>query len=1449
MKKKRLLKTLFATVLTWMACATGAWAQATYNFMYTSGSTVATGGNSFLYNVGAGCFLTGGMDWGSHASADHAGKVITLAAKTNGYSIYTAYYSANGVENNGYLATNGYTDGSDDADWEFTPVSVSGYTNTYTIKNGSDYLYYDASDTRVQIGASTNNNYSYWILVPKSTRDAVGDYTYYLQNVGINRPWERQVWCGYDWNQNNRGDWKNWDNNGWSNHPYYTVGGNDNNPCGEKYQRTFDFYQTISQSLPEGRYRLYAQAFWRDGSSGETYLYLSDAQQSLVQLNANGENTTESMAGASTAFSSGQYVNSVEKFLSSATANVRLGINITTANQWVIWDNFTLQYLGQVVMDYATALPSTEMTANTWYYFDVPVAGDYTLTASSSLSNICYTTDGYVKTSDTPSTWSSANQSLAVGRYYVKSSSAQTLSVAAASYTYTVGSATVNYEYVQGGETVTVTYADALTNSGEGLTINTSGITFNGNALSNAAATANGFTFTVPTGLAARSTFTLSIPAGAVGYANGNTYNAQQNITIKTPAVFDGTYYLKVAATTTDLTTYSTSTGTVGKYLARGAAWGTHATVDTYGLPIIISTNRYNLSTLQVADTKSYYHANTAADNGYDVWADQGKDNFVFATNQGYLTISAESNTSAYFKHNDADANAEEASVYFDGTGTNAGPIILWELETVAAHATNMTALKNAQAATAAAAAYADDASTYTNLNGITNVAGMETAVAALPYSKVVVGGNAPSSVTEKYEGDKPNPAPETVYSNTLAIHAPGLYRFSMQAFYRAASNENTQAMHTAGTDMPPVVLFMGDAETQIKSLYDEEGSTEKNVDYTDWRADANYNDKYYANCTDAALLMFQDGKYKNDVWFYAPAAGSYTYGVKYMGYANKNAQWFIYSPEAVTVTYYGVDDSYFDKLNAEIAKATAINSYYNNSDLTSEIVTAQAMYTAYTAKQTQVDAEIAALKAKYPTSVAVTNGNFDTAPVYRADGTTSSATQTISSNGSLYEVTGFDNSGSGNEWVYGLTAEYGTALQLNGSTPPATNIYGEATGAALGLSAGWDHSVSYAQNVTINAGRYILYYEYYNQNSGSATIGANEIGLDGTFSSKTNGFTYGEWGRDLFTVDIYENGTYTLNVGMFGGGSSNGNAKLWVDNVELYRIGDAVPAIQTADGIVTVLGGNALADINAALTNTISVVNLEKATGLSSAAISTTNNPNLLIYAKNASQVNNTKNVIVNGTCSSLELQKSTTAFIVPTAFTATNAKYTVVSGELAGGNFATLMIPFAASLPSGGSAYTLDQGVNLIDGNIYGTAVTAIAANSPVIVTASGNYTGSSVTVPAVASGATFTNGELIGTYTAMDAPANSYVLQNHSNRIAFYLVGTTQPTVNPFRAYIKPQASNVKAISVMFDEDGISAAQMKNEELIMNNAEIFNVAGQRLSKPQRGVNIINGKKVIVK
>lgn len=81
-------------------------------------------------------------------------------------------------------------------------------------------------------------------------------------------------------------------------------------------------------------------------------------------------------------------------------------------------------------------------------------------------------------------------------------------------------------------------------------------------------------------------------------------------------------------------------------------------------------------------------------------------------------------------------------------------------------------------------------------------------------------------------------------------------------------------------------------------------------------------------------------------------------------------------------------------------------------------------------------------------------------------------------------------------------------------------------------------------------------------------------------------------------------------------------------------------------------------------------------------------------------------------------------------------------------------------------------------------------------------------------------------------------------------FVKIGSAGNTVPANRAYLPVNlSSEVKAFTFVFaDADGISAAHVKNDG-VKNEEFIFNLAGQRLSKLQKGVNIVNGKKGLVK
>lgn len=427
------LKTLLVSAVA-LLCTAASWAQASYNLSYTEGVTVETGSDFFLYNIGSGTFLTGGMDWGARASGDHGGKTVILAAHSDndgGYSIKLKYYDGDGdSQMEGYLTKGeSYTDETKAPieNWKFESILVDGYTNAYLIKASDDtYLQYNNADTRIKTDVNSNDNYSRWLLIPKSVRDAVGDYTYYLQNVGMNRFWERGWWAGCFWQQNKDGD--NWNK-------YFTTGGNADNPCCERYHATQDFYQAVSTNdgkMPHGKYKLWAQGFYRQDGDAETapYLYINSAKSDLNVKDGD----EQWMTNASTSFSAGKYVNSVETIITNG--KLQVGINITGSNQWVIWDNFYLEYLGNAVEVYSpTSFTSnTSATGGTWYSFTITYPGLYKIT-SSAAATINYTQNESDDADETDNVVLAASgsttMSLSAGTFYFKSSVNSTIKIEA----------------------------------------------------------------------------------------------------------------------------------------------------------------------------------------------------------------------------------------------------------------------------------------------------------------------------------------------------------------------------------------------------------------------------------------------------------------------------------------------------------------------------------------------------------------------------------------------------------------------------------------------------------------------------------------------------------------------------------------------------------------------------------------------------------------------------------------------------------------------------------------------------------------------------------------------------------------------------------------------------------------------------------------------------------
>jgi hypothetical protein len=98
-----------------------------------------------------------------------------------------------------------------------------------------------------------------------------------------------------------------------------------------------------------------------------------------------------------------------------------------------------------------------------------------------------------------------------------------------------------------------------------------------------------------------------------------------------------------------------------------------------------------------------------------------------------------------------------------------------------------------------------------------------------------------------------------------------------------------------------------------------------------------------------------------------------------------------------------------------------------------------------------------------------------------------------------------------------------------------------------------------------------------------------------------------------------------------------------------------------------------------------------------------------------------------------------------------------------------------------------------------------------------------------------------DLKGTDTDIEADGTMYVLAKLDGKAGFY---KAEGTIAAGKAYYQ-STSGVKAF-YFGNGDATSIQTIDNAQKTTEDA-IYNIAGQRLNKVQKGINIINGKKVL--
>ena len=140
----------------------------------------------------------------------------------------------------------------------------------------------------------------------------------------------------------------------------------------------------------------------------------------------------------------------------------------------------------------------------------------------------------------------------------------------------------------------------------------------------------------------------------------------------------------------------------------------------------------------------------------------------------------------------------------------------------------------------------------------------------------------------------------------------------------------------------------------------------------------------------------------------------------------------------------------------------------------------------------------------------------------------------------------------------------------------------------------------------------------------------------------------------------------------------------------------------------------------------------------------------------------------------------------------------------------------------------------------------VSVVPANEAVLVR-SANGAGT-YNIPVVNTASPLSNNLLKASTTqfAVTQPRTIYCIAEKEGIVGFYPVATGV-YVPKGKGYLELGESNVKAECIFLDEDDATGIEVLTKRESGEGTPIYNVAGQRLAKPQRGLNIIGGKVVL--
>lgn len=318
-----------------------------------------------------------------------------------------------------------------------------------------------------------------------------------------------------------------------------------------------------------------------------------------------------------------------------------------------------------------------------------------------------------------------------------------------------------------------------------------------------------------------------------------------------------------------------------GKFMSRGANWGTRATVATLGMPIRVALTETGINLLSYDWSGTGLGENLYTDRPSNEWMNltvtqtangvklQNGGNFMFNDN-GLISMGSTEDEWVFMSPYDYERFIKKTVV--DGKAK---------------------ALTDAGVADAAALAeYAEKDVTETYLAGATlnNKAGW----AWTPYPVNPRGGNygEGAGILEVYQG-------AGTLTKTIEGLKPGLYKFTVNAFYRDGGNPECEARANAGFVMSTATLNANGNFVRI----------------ADWASDhvATWN----PNSMSDAATLFNAGKYVNEVYACVGEDGILELALDQPNYID--AGWFIFGNAKLTYYTDAISEEEIAELIAQI--------------------------------------------------------------------------------------------------------------------------------------------------------------------------------------------------------------------------------------------------------------------------------------------------------------------------------------------------------------------------------------------------------------------------------------------------------------------------------------------------------------------------------------------------